>query len=131
MIGLPMVGSWLIGNPGKALTLVLIGVLLAALGVRTVQLWSLESRLAVAIAERAQAQAAALACSESVALLEQAGHKRAQEAAKAIAIARVATATRQPQIEALRAAELAPGPGPGLPPLACNDAVGAIRDSLR
>jgi len=99
--------------------------------VRTVQLWSLESRLAVVIAERAQAQAAALACSESVALLEQAGQKRAQEAAKALAAARVATATRQPQIEALRAAEQAPPPGPGLPPLACTDAVGAIRDSLR
>lgn len=61
----------------------------------------------------------------AVSALEADGRKRAQEAAQALAAARAASATREPQIAALAHASQAGGA------LTCDDAVQRVRDALR
>jgi hypothetical protein len=119
-----MIAAWLAANPGKALTVALVVALLAGLGIRTVQLEHARSRLAVAVAERDQAQAAAAECSAGVQRLQDAAEEARRRAAQALAAARAASATREPAIVALAAAERAGGA------LTCGDAVQTIRGGL-
>lgn len=120
-----MMAAWLLANPGKALTVALVIALLAGLGVRTWQLELARSRLAVAVAERDQAQAAAMECSAGTQQLVDAAEAARKRAAQALSQARAASATREPQIVALAAAETAGGA------LTCRDAVERMRDGLR
>ncbi len=116
--------AWLLANPGKALTIVLVTALLAGLGIRTWQLELARSRLAVAVAERDQAQAAAMECSAGTQQLVDAAEAARKRAAQALSQARAASATREPAIASLAAAEQAGG----VP--SCGDAVERVRDAL-
>lgn len=120
-----MIWAWLLTNPARAAAIIVIAGLLAGLGVQMFRLHVAESRLAVAEADRTLAQAAARACSDGVAAIEADARRKAQEAAKAVAAARRDSATRQPQIDALREAEKAPAAT-----LTCGDAVERVRDAL-
>lgn len=117
--------AWLLVNPNRAAALGLVVILLTGLGISRVQLAGVRGELAVAVAKRAQAQSAALACSAGVADMERAAAQAAQNARRAVEAARAASATRQPQIVALAAAETAGGA------LTCGDAVERVRDGLR
>ena len=119
-----MIAAWLAANPGRALAGALVVVLVAGLGISRIQLGLARSSLATAIAERDQVRAAALACSAGVADMERAAAQAAQNARRAVEAARAASATREPQIVALAAAEQAGGA------LTCGDAVERVRDAL-
>ncbi|MEI6317403.1 MAG: hypothetical protein WCS09_02735 [Pseudomonadota bacterium] len=120
-----MIATWVLANPGRSITIVLVAALLAALGISRLQLEHVRSRLVVTVAERDQAQSAAAECSAGTQRLQEAAEEARRRAAQALAAARAASATRQPQIAALAAAEQAGGV------LTCGDAVERVRDGLR
>jgi peptidoglycan hydrolase CwlO-like protein len=120
-----MIAAWLVANPGRALILVLVVALFAGLAVSRLQLEHARSGLTVAVADLQAAQAAAAECSAGTQRLQDAAEEARRRAAQALAQARAASATRQPQIEALATAEQAGGA------LTCGDAVERVRDALR
>jgi Tfp pilus assembly major pilin PilA len=119
-----MIAAWMAANPGRALMILLVVALLAGLGIRSYQLALVRADLAVARAERDQVRAAALECSAGTQRLEEAAAEARKRAAQAVAQARAASATREPAIVALVAAEKAGGA------LSCGDAVERVRDAL-
>jgi hypothetical protein len=120
-----MMSAWIVRNP--ALTIAAVGyvALILLVGISRLQLDQARNQLAVAVAERDQVRAAALACSQGVADMERAAAQAAQNARRAVEAARAASATREPQIVALAAAEQAGGA------LTCGDAVERVRDGFR
>jgi uncharacterized membrane protein YdfJ with MMPL/SSD domain len=118
----------LLARPGATAAGVVILALLAALAVQQVRLNIERSRTAVAVMERAQAQAAALECSAGTLALREAADRAAQDARRALAAARAASATRAPAIASLAQAEAVPEPAGAA--LTCADAVERVRDAL-
>jgi len=118
----------LLARPGATAAGVVILALLAALAVQQVRLNIERSRTAVAVMERAQAQAAALECSAGTLALREAADRAGQDARRALAAARAASATRAPAIASLAQAEAVPEPAGAA--LTCADAVERVRDAL-
>ena len=120
-----MIAAWIVRNPALTIAAVGYAALIVLLGISRLQLDQARDQLAVTVAERDQAQAAAAECSAGVQRLQDAAEEARRRAAQALSQARAASATREPQIVALAAAETAGGA------LTCGDAVERVRDGLR
>jgi hypothetical protein len=117
--------AWALRNPVQTISLVLVAVLLAALGIRTYQLRSAETTIAHQVEVIATLRAAVELQNAAVDQAQAAAEEARKRGAAALQRARAASATREPAIVALASAEQAGGA------LTCGDAVERVRDALR
>jgi hypothetical protein len=117
--------AWLIRNPALAIATVGYTALILVLGIRTYQLRSAERTVAHQIEVIATMRAAVELQNAAVDQALAAAEEARKRGAVALQRARAASATREPAIAALVAAEQAGGA------LTCGDAVERVRDGLR
>jgi hypothetical protein len=116
--------AWLLRNPAQGLSLVVVVVLFAALGIRTWQLRSAETTIAHHLEVISTMRAAVELQNAAVDQAQAAAEGARKRGMAALQRARAASATRQPAIAALANAEQAGGA------LSCGDAVERVRDAL-